>query len=60
MAFDFQVRCVPVEDVDVLGFHVDMGEEVLIHKAVVALWVITRDTDILVLIGSASLYITLL
>jgi len=35
VAFQIQVRCVPVEDVDVLRQDVDMLEEVLPHERVV-------------------------
>jgi hypothetical protein len=48
-AFLLEVGGVAVEDVDIGRLDVDVREEVLVHEAVVALWVISRDADILVL-----------
>lgn len=49
VAFSLEVRGVAIEDVDIGRVHVDMREEVLVHEAVVALWVVSRDPDIFVL-----------
>lgn len=51
-ALGFKVGGVAVEDVDVVGVYIDVLEEVLPHEAVVALWVISGDPDILVLFRS--------
>jgi hypothetical protein len=37
-----------------------MGEEVFVHEAMIAFWVVAGDTDVLVLEGSVSLNMTLL
>jgi hypothetical protein len=54
MTFELQIRRITVEDIDVVWFYVDMGEEMLVHEAVVALWVIAWDPYVLVLLRSAS------
>jgi hypothetical protein len=48
-AFVLEVSGVAVEDVDVGWLDVDVGEEVLVHEAVIAFWMISRDAHILVL-----------
>ena len=48
LAFGLEIWRVPVQDVDVGGLDVYMREEVLVHEAMVALWVITRNADVLV------------
>lgn len=48
-ALGLQVGRVAVEDVDVVGVDVYVGEEVLPHEGVVALGVVPRDPDVLVL-----------
>ena len=54
LAFSLQVGRVPIEDVDVVWFHVDMGEEVLVHEAMIALRVVAWDAHILILVWSAQ------
>jgi hypothetical protein len=54
LALGLEVRGVAVEDVDVFWLGVDVGEEVLVHEAVVAFWMVSWDANILVLIGSIS------
>lgn len=41
MALSFEVGRVAIEDVDVVGFHVNVREEVLVHEAVIAFRVIS-------------------
>lgn len=47
-ALGLEVDGVAVEDMDVGGVDVDMGEEVLPHEGVIGLGVIARDPDVLV------------
>ena len=54
LSLGLEVGCISVEDVDVVWLDVDMGEEVLVHEAVVAFGMVTRDANILILIGSVS------
>lgn len=49
VALGLQVGGITIEDVDVARFHVDMREEMLIHEAVVAFRVVSRDPDVFVL-----------
>jgi hypothetical protein len=60
VALCLEIRRVAIEYVDVVGLYVDMGEEVLVHEAVVAFRVVPRDPNILVLIGSACPTATML
>lgn len=39
---------IAVEDIDILGIHVDMGEEILEHEGVVRLWMFSCQANILV------------
>lgn len=55
LAFGLEVSGISVEDVDVVWFHIDVGEEVLVHEAVIAFWMVARNANILVLIGSLLL-----
>lgn len=59
LTFGFEIWCVAIEDVDVIGVYIDVGEEVLVHEAVIAFRVIPWDANIFVLIGSASLCMAL-
>ena len=45
----FQIRSVAIQDVDVGGVDVDMGEEMLVHEAVIAFWMLTREAHVFVL-----------
>ena len=46
--FGQKVGSIAVEDMDILGFDVDVVEEIVPHKAVVALGVVYIEADILV------------
>lgn len=48
-AFSFEIGGVPIQYVDVRRVDVDVGEEMLIHKAMVALRVLSWNPYILVL-----------
>lgn len=48
-AFRFQIRCVAVQDIDILRINIDMREEVFVHEAVVTLGMIPWDAHIFVL-----------
>jgi hypothetical protein len=54
-ALGLEVGGIPVEDVDIAGVDVDMGEEVLPHEGVVALGVVSRNANVLVLHGMSEL-----
>ncbi len=48
-ALGFQIWRIAVQNVHIVGVDVHVGEEVLPHEAVVALWVVPRDPDVLIL-----------
>jgi hypothetical protein len=44
-----QVWSIPVKDIDVGRVDIDVGEEVCVHEAVIALGVVPRESDVFVL-----------
>jgi len=61
LAFGLQIGRIAVEDVDVAWIHIDVGEEMLVHEAVIAFRVVPRDANIFVHIESdhiAKRYLT--
>jgi hypothetical protein len=60
VALDLEIGRIAVEYVDAVGLYVNVGEEVLVHEAVVAFGVVPRDPNVLVLMRSACYTATML